>query len=176
MSLKALPTCIFRFDKEVTPIRVSRCINSTEVKVTSNGVQTTSGGDILRGLHCLSIFVLATVKDGSHQFRCIQFPKLPFNHHRASSMSPLSPCPLSCMSRAGFRTSEALLFSKSVHDDVARGLGSAQKQQYSLPAPLEAVAPAVHLQDVDMVSEPVRQATGQSLRAEYVCPFVKRRI
>ena len=43
----------------------------------------------------------------------------------------------------------------------------------ALPAVAEAVAGAVHLQDMHMVGEPVQQRAGQSLRAEDLGPFVE---
>ena len=42
-----------------------------------------------------------------------------------------------------------------------------------LPAVLEAVAVAVHLQDVDVVGEPVKQSAGEALRTEHVGPLVE---
>ena len=45
-----------------------------------------------------------------------------------------------------------------------------------LPAALEAVALAVHLQDVDVVGEPVQQRAGEALRAEDLGPFVEGQI
>ena len=42
-----------------------------------------------------------------------------------------------------------------------------------LPAVPEAVALAVHLQDVDVVGEPVQQGTGEAVRAEDLGPFVE---
>ena len=42
-----------------------------------------------------------------------------------------------------------------------------------LPAALEAVAVAVHLQDVDVVGKTVQQGSGEPLRAEDCGPFVK---
>ena len=42
-----------------------------------------------------------------------------------------------------------------------------------LPAALEPVALAVHLQDVDVMGEPVQQRPGQPLRAEDLGPFVE---
>ena len=43
----------------------------------------------------------------------------------------------------------------------------------ALPAALEAASAAVHLQDVDMVGEPVQQRSGQPLRSEDLGPFVE---
>ena len=40
----------------------------------------------------------------------------------------------------------------------------------------EPVAVAVHLQDVDVVSEPVQQRAGQPFRAENFGPLLKRQI
>ena len=40
----------------------------------------------------------------------------------------------------------------------------------------EAVAVAVHLQDVDVVGEPVQQRSGQPLRVEHVGPFVEGQV
>ena len=45
-----------------------------------------------------------------------------------------------------------------------------------LPAALEAVAVAVHFQDMDVVGEPVQQRSGEPLRAEHVGPLVKRQV
>ena len=42
-----------------------------------------------------------------------------------------------------------------------------------LPAALESIALAVHLQDVDVMGEPVQQRPGQPLRAEDLGPFVE---
>src|ERR1700675_1195293 len=41
---------------------------------------------------------------------------------------------------------------------------------------LEAVAVAVHLEDVDVVSEPVEQSTGQALGGEHAGPLVEGQI
>jgi hypothetical protein len=38
---------------------------------------------------------------------------------------------------------------------------------------LEAVATAVHLQDVDVVGEPVQQGAGEPLGAEDLSPFIE---
>ena len=51
---------------------------------------------------------------------------------------------------------------------IIRDLGS-----NALPAVPEAVAVAVHLQDVDVVGEPIQQGSGQSLRPEDRGPFVE---
>ena len=40
----------------------------------------------------------------------------------------------------------------------------------------EPVAFAVHLQDVDMMGEPVEQGTGEPFGAEYGSPFIERQI
>ena len=45
-----------------------------------------------------------------------------------------------------------------------------------LPALLEAVALAVHLQDVDTVSEAIQQGAGESLRAEDLGPLVEGQV
>ncbi len=45
-----------------------------------------------------------------------------------------------------------------------------------LPAALESVALAVHLQDVDVMGEPVQQRPGQPLRAEDLGPFVEGQV
>ena len=45
-----------------------------------------------------------------------------------------------------------------------------------LPAALEAVAVAVHLQDVDVVGEAVKQSAGEPLGAEDVGPFVEGQV
>ena len=45
-----------------------------------------------------------------------------------------------------------------------------------LPAVLEAVAVAVHLQDVDVVGETVQQRTGQPFRPEDFGPFVEGQV
>ena len=44
------------------------------------------------------------------------------------------------------------------------------------PAALEAVALAVHLQDVDVVGEPVQQRAGETLRAEDLGPLVEGQV
>ena len=41
---------------------------------------------------------------------------------------------------------------------------------------LEAVAVAVHFQDVNVVSEPIKQSAGQPLRAEDLSPFIKGQV
>ena len=35
---------------------------------------------------------------------------------------------------------------------------------------------AVHLQDVDVVGEPVQQRAGQPFGAKYGCPFIERQV
>ena len=45
-----------------------------------------------------------------------------------------------------------------------------------LPAALEPVALAVHLQDVDVVGEPVQQRSGEAFRAEDLGPFGEGRL
>ena len=40
----------------------------------------------------------------------------------------------------------------------------------------EPVALAVHLQDVDMMGEPVEQGAGEPFRAEYGSPFIERQV
>jgi len=40
----------------------------------------------------------------------------------------------------------------------------------------EAEAVAVHLQDMDVVGQPVEQGAGQALGAEHACPFVEGRL
>ena len=42
-----------------------------------------------------------------------------------------------------------------------------------LPSVSEAVAVAVHLQDMDMVGEAVQQRSGEPFRADHVGPFVE---
>ena len=44
------------------------------------------------------------------------------------------------------------------------------------PAALEAVALAVHLQDVDVVGEPVQQRPGEPFRAEDLSPLVEGQV
>ena len=46
----------------------------------------------------------------------------------------------------------------------------------SASAGLQAVAVAVHLEDVDVMGEPVEQRAGQPLRPEDGRPFVKRQV
>ena len=45
-----------------------------------------------------------------------------------------------------------------------------------LPAALETVAVAVHLQDVDVVGEPVQERSDEPLRAEDLSPFVEGQV
>ena len=45
-----------------------------------------------------------------------------------------------------------------------------------LPAALEAVAVAVHFQDVDVVGEPVKQSAGEPLGTEHVGPLVEGQV
>ena len=45
-----------------------------------------------------------------------------------------------------------------------------------LPAALEAVALAVHLQDVDVVCETVQQRAGEALRSEHLGPLVEGQV
>ena len=40
----------------------------------------------------------------------------------------------------------------------------------------EAVAVAVHLQDVDVVGEPVQQRAGEALRTEHLGPLIERQV
>ena len=54
---------------------------------------------------------------------------------------------------------------------IIRDLGS-----NVLPAALEAVAIAIHLQDVDVVGETVQQRPGEPFRTEHVSPFVKGQV
>src|SRR6516165_8190802 len=46
----------------------------------------------------------------------------------------------------------------------------------ALPALFEAIAVAVHFEDVDVVGQPVKQRTGQPLRPEHARPLVERQI
>src|SRR5215471_4162668 len=46
----------------------------------------------------------------------------------------------------------------------------------ALFALLEAIAVAVHFEDVDVVCQPVEQSTGQPLGPEYAGPLVERQI
>mgnify|MGYP001078667888 CR=1 FL=1 len=57
-----------------------------------------------------------------------------------------------------------------------RGVGSAGGR-LSMPAALiEPEALAVHLQDVDVVRQPVEQRARQPLGAEHLGPFVERQV
>jgi hypothetical protein len=40
----------------------------------------------------------------------------------------------------------------------------------------EAVAVAVHLQDVDMMGKPIEQGAGEPFRSKHFGPFLKRQI
>lgn len=44
------------------------------------------------------------------------------------------------------------------------------------PALLEPVAVAVHLQDMDVVGEPIQQSAGQPFRAKDFRPLLKRQV
>ena len=44
----------------------------------------------------------------------------------------------------------------------------------ALPAVAEAVAVAVHLQDMDVVGEPVQQRSGEVFRSEHLGPLIER--
>ena len=61
--------------------------------------------------------------------------------------------------------------SESGVDRIIRYLGGG-----ALPAVLETVAVAVHLQDVNVVGEPVQQSAGEALRAEHVGPLVEGQV
>ena len=41
---------------------------------------------------------------------------------------------------------------------------------------LEAVAVAVHLEDVDVVGEPIEESAGQALGGEHAGPLVERQV
>ena len=56
-------------------------------------------------------------------------------------------------------------------DRIIRYLGGG-----ALPAVLETVAVAVHLQDVNVVGEPVKQSAGEPLGAEHVGPLVEGQV
>src|SRR3974377_1417119 len=59
----------------------------------------------------------------------------------------------------------------------AGGGGSAARGGLALSAPLlESVAVALHLQDVDMMGEPVEQGAGEAFGAEHFRPFLKRQV
>ena len=61
--------------------------------------------------------------------------------------------------------------SESGVDRIIRYLGGG-----ALPAVLETVAVAVHLQDVNVVGEPVKQSAGEPLGAEHVGPLVEGQV
>ena len=61
--------------------------------------------------------------------------------------------------------------SESGVDRIIRYLGGG-----ALPAVLETVALAVHLQDVNVVGEPVKQSAGEPLGAEHVGPLVEGQV
>ena len=61
------------------------------------------------------------------------------------------------ITRAPSRTGWCALFFRAIVWSLGRG---------GFPAALESVALAVHLQDVDVVGEPVQQRDGQALQAE----------
>ena len=46
----------------------------------------------------------------------------------------------------------------------------------ALPAVAEAVAVAVHLQDMDVVGEPVQQHAGEAFRTEHLGPLIERQV
>ena len=46
----------------------------------------------------------------------------------------------------------------------------------ALPAVVEAVAVAVHLQDMDVVGEPVQQRAGEAFRTEHLGPLIERQV
>ena len=54
---------------------------------------------------------------------------------------------------------------------IIRDLGS-----NALPAVPEAVAVAVHLQDMDVVGEPVQQRAGEAFRAKYFGPLIEGQV
>ena len=56
------------------------------------------------------------------------------------------------------------------------GLGVGRADRGSLPALPEAIALPVHLQDVNSVSEPVQQGSGQPLGAEHLRPLVEGQV
>src|SRR4051812_20724850 len=56
------------------------------------------------------------------------------------------------------------------------GAGRALGLALSPPAGLEAVALAVHLEDVDVVGEPVEERAGEPLGAEHARPLVERQV
>ena len=64
--------------------------------------------------------------------------------------------------------------------DPARAGSSASSHTRLLPTArlgmLQAVGIAVHLQNVDVVGEPVEERAGQPLGAEHACPFLKGQV
>ena len=57
------------------------------------------------------------------------------------------------------------------------GLNSTSGRSLGSPAALpETVPVAVHLDDVNVMSEPVQQSVGQSLRTEHLGPLVERQV
>ena len=71
----------------------------------------------------------------------------------------------------GVRSREPQFRSESGLVRIIRDLGGGV-----LPAALEAVAVAVHLQDVDVMGEAVQQRAGEMFGAEHVSPLVERKI
>jgi hypothetical protein len=71
------------------------------------------------------------------------------------------------LERSGRRHSPRSVFGGWTSELGLLGVGGAA---FAL-ALLEAEAVAVHLQDVDMVSEPIQQGTRQTLRSENLGPF-----
>ena len=73
-------------------------------------------------------------------------------------------------------------------DVTGAGRGAALTERYAssgllwslrggvLPAVLRPVALAIHLQDVDVMGEPVQQRPGEALRSEDLGPFVERQV
>ena len=74
------------------------------------------------------------------------------------------------LERSGSRHSARSACGEAVGRTGLLGVGGAA---FAL-ALLEAEAIAVHLQDVDVVSEPVQQGAGQTLRSQNLGPFGKR--
>ena len=70
--------------------------------------------------------------------------------------------------RSEVRSRGPQVWSESGDVRIIRDLGGGV-----LPALPEAVAVAVHLQDVDVVGEAVQQGPGQALRAEDLGPLVE---
>ena len=68
-------------------------------------------------------------------------------------------------------------YRRMLADWVVRGLGVIwvvrSMGRGVLPAALEAVALAIHLQNVDMVGEPVQQCSCEPFRAKYLGPLIK---